>query len=78
LPQPEGAGRIVPYHSRGIFATRAVEGGADSAIVAQCLGHKDAASVKMLISHYLRPDDATLRSAAEKAQRSNNGNGPSD
>lgn len=64
-----GGGRMQPYHSRGVFASRAVAGGADSAMVAKYLGHSDTARVGMLVQHYLNPDTADLRKVAERGAR---------
>jgi integrase len=64
-----GGGRMQPYHSRGIFASRAVAGGADSAMVAKYLGHADTERVGMLVQFYLNPEEQDLRKAAERAAR---------
>jgi integrase/recombinase XerC len=56
---------LVPYSCRGAFATRAIERGVDSSLVAKLLGHS---SPMMLYKHYHKPTDPTLRRAADQSQ----------
>lgn len=61
-----GAGNIVPYHCRGIWASKAHAAGVDAATIATALGHKDVSRLAVLIKHYLSVDEAKLRDAVER------------
>jgi integrase len=56
---------LTASHFRKHFATSRIAAGVDSAIVAKLLGHKDTASLNMLIKHYFHPDIAELKKAVE-------------
>ncbi len=61
-----GTEYVVPYTTRGHYATEALRRGVDSLLVCKILGHSDP---RMLIKFYAQPDDAMLKEAAEKATR---------
>ncbi len=63
-------GEVVPYHCRGIFASRAYAAGVDGVTVAKLLGHRDTSRLAILIRHYLSVDQASLASAVERASAS--------
>ena len=62
-----GGPRIVPNHTRGIYATEAIRNGVDSLMVSKLLGHKDNT---IIAKHYANPDEQMLRESAEKATKS--------
>jgi integrase/recombinase XerC len=55
---------VVPYHTRGIFASLALRRGVDAVLVAKLMGHTD---VKMLMKHYADVEDAQLSAAVNQA-----------
>ena len=58
--------KIVPYHTRGVFATRVVRK-VDSLIAAKLLGHTDP---RMLAKHYEGLEDADLLDAVNRVSAS--------
>jgi len=60
---------VVPYHTRGIFASLALRRGVDAVLVAKLMGHTD---VKMLMKHYCDVEDEQLSAAVNQATASSN------
>lgn len=55
---------VVPYHTRGLFAMRAIRAGVDALTLAKLLGH---ASPTMTMSFYASWSDDTLMAAVDRA-----------
>jgi len=56
--------KVVPYHTRGLFASLALRRGVDSLLVAKLLGHRDLA---MLERHYASVASDQLQAAVVRA-----------
>jgi integrase len=63
----------VPYATRHLYGSLAIERGVDSVMVAQQMGHKDT---QMLMEHYAAFRDDAMRRAAERAAGGSSGSAP--